>query len=149
MALPSQGVYPSKQEIDDYIALWRWVGYILGAPVFYMNNSLSAKAAMESVMLNALKPSNNSKILIQNILKALDNVSPIYASREWWEAGGRVLNGDELSDAIGLGSPSSYYRALIIGQCWTFKTMTFLTSSIPSVDRWWIEVSIVHFIVAF
>ncbi|KAJ5900031.1 hypothetical protein N7495_004775 [Penicillium taxi] len=139
MALPSQGVHPRGHEIDDYVALWRWIGHVIGAPVFYMESATKAKATMESVMLNALKPSDNSKILVQNILKALDNVSPIYASREWWEAGGRVLNGDELSDAIGLNQPSLYYRLLILGQCWTFKSLNYFTRSIPSVDLWWIE----------
>ncbi|KAL4805222.1 hypothetical protein BDV18DRAFT_161619 [Aspergillus unguis] len=139
MALPSQGVYPRQQEIEDYIALWRWVGYVIGAPVFYMDTATRAKAMMESVMLNAVKPSDNSRVLIQNILKALDNVSPIYASRDWWEAGGRVLNGDELSDAIGLGKPSLYYRTLIRSQSLTFKLLNYFTRSIPAVDRWWID----------
>lgn len=32
LALPRQGIYVRRQEALDYLALWRWVCYVLGTP---------------------------------------------------------------------------------------------------------------------
>lgn len=32
LALPRQGIHVRKQEALDYLALWRWVCYVLGTP---------------------------------------------------------------------------------------------------------------------
>lgn len=32
LALPRQGIYVRPQEALDYLALWRWVCYVLGTP---------------------------------------------------------------------------------------------------------------------
>lgn len=140
LGLPAQGIHVRRQEAEDYIALWRWVGHVIGAPVFYMDTVEHAKAAMESLMPICLQPTDNSRLLIANILKALDGVPPFYASRGWWEAGGRCINGDELSEAIGVAKPSLYYRLLILSQCFSFKTLSYTIRAIPSADRWMIKV---------
>ena len=32
LSLPRQGIWPKEQEVLDYIALWRYIGYLLGYP---------------------------------------------------------------------------------------------------------------------
>lgn len=141
VGLPRQGVFVSKNEVNDLLALWRWVGYVIGAPCEVLETPERAHAVMESIMWEARKPSKNSKILVANALEALDGVSPVYASKSYWAAGGRWLNGPELCDDLGIQKPSLYYTALIAGQCWLFIVSSYLSYLSPSFDRWKIKVS--------
>jgi len=52
MSFPRQGIWLRKQEIDDYIALWRYIAYVIGAPHEYVATSSKAKAMMESLFYN-------------------------------------------------------------------------------------------------
>jgi len=52
MSFPRQGIWLRKQEIDDYIALWRYIAYVIGAPHEYVATSSKAKAKMESLFYN-------------------------------------------------------------------------------------------------
>ncbi|KAH7016157.1 uncharacterized protein B0I36DRAFT_254466, partial [Microdochium trichocladiopsis] len=49
LQLPQQGVKPRQQEAEDYIALWRYVGYLLAVPTdAYFSGFEQAKTTMES-----------------------------------------------------------------------------------------------------
>lgn len=117
MALPRQGIFLTRQQIADYLALWRYVGYLLGTPVDWMATPEQAKMMMESVMTAEIQPSENSKILANNILTAEARVPPLYASREYLAAQAYRLNGTDLAGALGIDKPSLYYRALVWVQC--------------------------------
>lgn len=41
-----------KQEIDDYVALWRYIAYVIGAPQEYFATTSKSKAMMESLFYN-------------------------------------------------------------------------------------------------
>lgn len=141
LALPRQGIYVRHQEALDYIALWRWMGYVLGTPYDVLETPDKAHAAMDSMLYDCMKPTKNSRALAQNLVAALDGVSPIYAPREFFEAGTRYINGDALCDDIGLANPGLYWKAVVKGQCWLLMLMTYICRSIPSLDRYMIEVN--------
>ncbi|KAM5342964.1 hypothetical protein ACJ41O_013930 [Fusarium nematophilum] len=128
MALPRQGIFLTEQQITDYLALWRWVGYLLGTPVDWMATPAQAKAMMESVMTSEMAPSANSRILANNILTAEARVPPLHAPRELLAAQAYQLNGGDLAGALGIEKPSWHYRAVVWVQCFV---LFLLSSSYP------------------
>lgn len=140
LAMPRQGIYVRHQEALDYLALWRWVTHVIGAPSYVLDGPERALATMESIMYECLKPTANSRALAQNLVKALDGVAPIYVPKDYFEAGTRYVNGDEICDAVGIGKPSMYWKAVVRGQAWLLIVATYIGRSIPWWDRWQTEV---------
>ncbi|KAH6972192.1 hypothetical protein BKA56DRAFT_646241 [Ilyonectria sp. MPI-CAGE-AT-0026] len=136
LALPRQGIYVRHQEALDYLALWRWVGYVLGTPHWVLETPEKALASMESLLHDCLNPSRNSKVLAQNLVNALDGVAPIYEPKEFFEAGTRFINGNKMCDEIGLGKPGIYWDAVVRGQAWALMLVTYVSRSIPALDKW-------------
>jgi len=137
-SLPRQGIFPSTQEEKDYIALWRYVGWLFGTPTDpYMVDAANAKRTFESLILFEIDPSPTSQVLAYNLIAALSNSPPIYASPDMLCATARWLIGNELSDALGLGRPSSpwYYYSLMAGQCLVFIGGSYSTRILRSWDR--------------
>ncbi|OAQ96120.1 hypothetical protein LLEC1_05285 [Akanthomyces lecanii] len=112
LSLPRMGVFCTEQQIADYLALWRWVGYVMGTPVDWMSTPATAKAMMEAVLVSEIKPSSNSQIIANNILAAQTNSPPLYASRQFLAALAYRLNGEELATALNIARPNIWYRSL-------------------------------------
>lgn len=135
MSLPRQGVYLSEQQTADYLALWRWVGYIMGTPVEWMASPASAKAMMESIMTSEMDPSHKSQIIANNILTAEVGAPPIYASRPMLAALAYHLNGDDLASALAIDRPSAFYRAMAWLQIINLMIMSSSYPYLPQVMR--------------
>ncbi|KAF1991398.1 hypothetical protein K402DRAFT_322482 [Aulographum hederae CBS 113979] len=135
LSLPRQGLFLRKQEIEDYIALWRYVAYLVGCPHDSFSTPSKAKAIMESLLYYEIEPTKTGAILAQNIIASLSDNPPTYASASMLVASARWLNGEELCDRLGLIRPSLYYYMLMIGQCAFFCVMCYTYRSIPYLDR--------------
>ncbi|KAL1305055.1 hypothetical protein AAFC00_001993 [Neodothiora populina] len=136
LSLPRQGLYLREQEAVDYIALWRYVAYLIGCPhEGFFENTAQAKRIFESLLLYEIHPSPTSQVLANNIIKCLQDQPPGYASADFLIAGARWLNGNKLCDALGLPRPSLYYSLLMAGQCVFFCFWCYLYRAIPSWDR--------------
>ncbi|KAI1802563.1 hypothetical protein F4811DRAFT_389108 [Daldinia bambusicola] len=135
MGLPRQGIWLRKQEIADYLALWRYVAYLMGTPHDWMSTPESARRMMESLLVTEIKPSKASANLANNIIAGLQNQPPTYASREFLCAQTYWLNGRELSRELGIEEPSPYYTALVVGQCILFATFSYVNRSIGYLDE--------------
>jgi len=140
LGFPRQGIWLRKQEIEDYLAMWRLVAHYVGAPTEYFATVEEAKCIMESILLSEVEPTETSKILANNIISSLQSQPPSYASRDFLNASARWLNGNELADALGLGRPRSYYWALVAAQCILFCCVCYTYRSIPYLDRRKIQV---------
>ena len=167
LSLPRQGIWPSEQEKVDYIALWRYIGYLMGYPsrmaVEGYNKTLAnqpyteksphaaitinpdcftkvsmSKIMFESILMHELEPSPTSRLLANNILISLANRPPVHVSISMLAATTRWLNGDELSDALGIPRPSPYwyYTALAAGQCAFFSWMAALDATVVRLSRY-------------
>ncbi|KAJ4320058.1 hypothetical protein N0V84_006043 [Fusarium piperis] len=132
MALPRQGIHLTDQQITDYLALWRWVGYLLGTPVDWMATPAQAKVMMESVMTSEMAPSANSRILANNILTAEARIPPLHAPRELLAAQAYQLNGDDLAGALGIEKPRWHYRAIVWVQCAVLYWMSYTYPWLPT-----------------
>ena len=53
-SFPKMGIYTSKQEITDFIALFRYISYVTGTPNEYFETPEKAKAVMETMFLYEL-----------------------------------------------------------------------------------------------
>ena len=135
ISLPRQGIFPTTREIHDYIALWRLIALYTGTPTEPFATPTSARQHMESLMMNEIDPSPTSALLANNIIRALENIPPAYASRSFLEVNARWLNGNELCDALELGKPSAYYWCLMAGQCLFFMGLCYTYRSFETLDR--------------
>ncbi|QIW97109.1 hypothetical protein AMS68_002627 [Peltaster fructicola] len=136
LALPRQGIYMKKQEIADYVALWRYIAYMIGAPTEgYFDTVDNARRILDNIMLHEINPSPTSKILASNMIKALAGQAPSYASADFLIASARWMNGNELMDALGLPRPSIYYWALMAGQCAFFCFFSYAARLFPNWDK--------------
>jgi hypothetical protein len=140
LGLPRQGVYLTPQEEEDYIALWRLVGYYMGAPTEPFESAAKAKIVSESLLVNEFEPTDTGRILARNIAIGLENTAPIYASLEYMDALTRLLNGDQLSDELHIPKTSLYYKVLMWGYCFWVQVQAKTLPLIPAVDRHIIEV---------
>lgn len=139
LSLPRQGIYLRQQEIEDYIALWRYIGYLVGAPTEHFETPVKARRLTEALLLYEIQPTETSKILANNIIRSLEGQPPGFASADFLTASARWLNGNKLCDELGLIRPSLYYWALMAGQCLFFSFFCYTYRSVPSWDRKKIE----------
>lgn len=136
LSLPRQGIYLRQQEIEDYIALWRYIGHLIGCPTDgFFDTPLHAKRMMEALLLYEIHPTPTSRILANNVIKSLEGQPPGYASADFLIASARWLNGNDLCDELGLARPSAYYWSLMAGQCLFFCFFCYTYRSIPSLDK--------------
>ncbi|KAI1347034.1 hypothetical protein F5Y01DRAFT_330120 [Xylaria sp. FL0043] len=139
LQLPRMGVYPTKQEKEDYIALFRYLGYLLATPDEYFVTVDQAKATMESMLVHELKVTKTSRVVCFNFIKCLVDLPPFNVSREFIEAGSRVLNGDELCDQLEMGRPGWLSYACFRDHCWLVSALATAQRLSPTFDQWIIE----------
>jgi hypothetical protein len=135
ISLPRQLIFPTSQEITDYIALWRLIAHYTGTPTEYFATPAKAKAVMETLLYYEIDPSPTSATLANNIILALADTPPAYASTSFLTVNARWLNGNALCNALKLPKPHFYYWALMLGQCFFFAGICYTYRSIPSWDR--------------
>ncbi len=123
LQLHLMGIYPTKQETADYIALFRYVGYLLATPDEYFATIEQSKATMESMLLNEQKLTENSAVVGYNFVQCIKDLPPLGISAGFIEAGSRVLNGDELCDSLGFQRPSLVSYASFKGFCWFVRVL--------------------------
>lgn len=133
--LPQMGVFPTEQEKQDYIALFRYVGYLLATPTEYFASVAQAKATMESLLLHERSVTANSLIIGHNLMETVKDMAPFHISEGFIEAGSRVLNGDALSDSLGLGRPGMLAYACWKGHCWFVRVLALAQRWIPGADE--------------
>jgi hypothetical protein len=144
LGLPRQGIYLSRGEIEDYIALWRLVAYYMGTPTEPFAGVDRARAMMESLLISEIDPTEIGKVLAKNIILGLENTAPAYASKEFMEAMTRLLNGELLSDQLEIPRPNLYYRMLIWGYCFWVMAVSYIIPRIYFLDKAMIAVWRLH-----
>ncbi|KAH6607016.1 hypothetical protein Trco_003329 [Trichoderma cornu-damae] len=134
LQLPRMGVYPSEQETADYIAVFRYVGYLLATPDTYFASVARAKATMESMLVHELRITETSRVVGHNFVECVRDLPPLNMSAGFIEAGSRALNGDELCDSLGLGRAGLLAHACWRGHCWFVRGLALAQRRIPGVD---------------
>ncbi|KAK1959929.1 transcriptional regulator [Colletotrichum sublineola] len=127
--LPLMGISVPQQEIEDYVALWRYIGHVLGTPTDHFTSAARAKILMESMSFNERLVTDMSLVAGHNFVETVRDLPPVNLSAGFIEAGSRVLNGDALCDQLGMGRPGVYHYACFRGFCWLGRTLA-------AVQRW-------------
>jgi hypothetical protein len=135
LSFPRQGIFLRRREIEDYIALWRYVAWVIGTPTEWFETPESAKAIMECLLLYEIEPTETSKVLAYNVIDCLAGQPPSFTSAPMLIASARWLNGNELGDALGLPKSTLYYRMLMAGQCLVFMFLAYGYRYVKSWDR--------------
>lgn len=135
ISLPRQGIFLQQQEKEDYLALWRYIAYILGTPHEWFATQEKARGIMESLLYYEVNPSDMSRTMANNIVFALKEEPPTYVSADMLIASARWLNGNKLGDRLGLKRVSLYYWSLMAGQCLFFMCFSYFYRVFPSLDR--------------
>ncbi|KAL7917432.1 hypothetical protein ACQKWADRAFT_325742 [Trichoderma austrokoningii] len=133
--LPQMGVYPTLQEAADYIALWRYLGYLQGVPDGYFSSVAQAKVTMESMVLHELKLTPTSLIVGHNFVECVKDLPPVMISAGFIEAGSRMLNGHKVCDGLGFGRPGPLAYACWRGHCWFVGALALAQQWIPAIDE--------------
>ena len=137
--LPQMGVRPAEGEVDDFVALWRYIAYVIGAPEEYFSTTARAKVTMESLSYNELFVTPSSLVVGHNFVQALKDLPPMNISGGFIEAGSRRLNGDEICDQLGMGRPGWYPYACFQGHCWLVVMLAMAQRWFPSFEAWSVD----------
>lgn len=142
LQLHYMGIQPRPDEIRDYLALFRYINYIIGVNPVYFSTPESAKAIMQSCYAHELKLTETSKVVAYNFVRCVENLpAPLAISRGFIEAGSRWLNGHELCDQPDLGRPGFLSYIAFAGCCALVITMAWAQRIIPAFDRFIVQVS--------
>ncbi|KIW08046.1 uncharacterized protein PV09_00991 [Verruconis gallopava] len=133
--LPRQKIKMRKQEIADYIALWRYIAYLIGAPERFFATPDSAKKLQESMIYYELDPNENSRVLADNLLKSFIGQPPFYAPAGLINAAARCLAGEKLSNELGVAKVNLIWRGLWSGNTTMYKGYAYMCRSIPWFDK--------------
>jgi ER-bound oxygenase mpaB/B'/Rubber oxygenase, catalytic domain len=142
LQLPKMGIRPRPHEIEDYLALFRYIAYVIGARPEYFSTPKEAKAVMESCYYHELRMTETSQIVAYNFLGCVESLpSPLTVSRRFIEAGSRWLNGHEVCDELYLGRPGILSYIAFTGLCATVAIVACVQRIIPALDRFMVQVS--------
>ena len=122
--LPSFGIYPEQQEIGDFVALYRYLSYLLGTPDEYFSSPEQAQMTMQTMLSEKKAPSESSRKIAHSFIDCLADQEPLFVSRGFIEAGSRRMNPKQLCDDLALGNPSLIHYASFEGFRWTVRLLS-------------------------
>lgn len=138
--LPKIGINPVDDEIKDYVALFRYLGHLLGVPQVLFDTTGRAKKIMQLMMEHESQPSATSQTIARNFIQTITSTRPYKLSDGFVAAGSRVMNGDELCDKLNIPRPALLHYASFRGCCWLAITLCHLQRSCVAFDEFVINV---------
>ncbi|KAJ5151556.1 hypothetical protein N7492_009851 [Penicillium capsulatum] len=139
--LPKIGVKPDPQLVKEYLALYRYIAYLLGTPSEYFATVEQAKATMESIMFSEPGPTASSKVLTENFIEMIRDFPGVNISKSLIETGVRQMNNDQMADELGLSNPGYFFQALFRGYCGILVAISQMQHWVPFVDRFMTKTS--------
>ncbi|KAL4904635.1 hypothetical protein BDW74DRAFT_168249 [Aspergillus multicolor] len=140
------GIEPSAEERDGYIALFRYIAYLLGVPTSpFFETPESAKCVMESILTQDVTITATSRVIAFNFLQVATNLpKPFYVSLGFAALGSRAIYGDTLSDELELPRPGLVHTLAFHGFCVLVWVLAWLQRCVPGVDtaiiRFWRDI---------
>jgi len=105
------------QEQEQFLHLWRWIGFCLGVQLDVCANVATAKASLESIIMHILEPDDHSIALAHHVLRAPPSfIFPRFAFAFRAQLC-RLLLGPGLADALHLPNHPLYSpsRLCVVG----------------------------------
>lgn len=138
--LPKMGINPTEDEIKDYVALFRYLGHLLGVPQLLFETTSRAKTIMHFMMEHESQPSSAAQTIAQNFIQTITSTKPYKLSHGFVAAGSRSMNGDELCDRLDIHRPTLLHYATFRGCCWLAVTLCHLQRWCAALDEFVISV---------
>ncbi|KAL3452900.1 hypothetical protein BJX65DRAFT_265090 [Aspergillus insuetus] len=141
LQLPTFGSIPlDERQIADYIAVFRYLAYLLGTPTSYFETVEKAKCAMESFLIHEVRTTETSRTVAYNFLECVTNLpSPFSVSSGFVAAGSRWINGDALCDELELERPNIVYRLSFMGFVIFATVLAWVQKVLPGVDSFMVN----------
>ena len=106
----------TRQEEQDYLHLWRFIGLLIGVEPqnldMHVSSLEAARGALESLVVDLVRPTSRSQVITNNILQAVSMRPPIRLSHGVHCHLARVLLGSELADALAIPPPATISATL-------------------------------------
>ncbi|KAL2825130.1 transcriptional regulator [Aspergillus cavernicola] len=136
LQLPKFGSIPvTPGEVDDYIAVFRYLAFVLGTPTSYFETSEKAKCVMESMLVHEVRTTETSRVVAYNFVECVTNLPGVFrVSSGFVAAGSRWINGDGLCDELRLERPGLVYYLAFRGFCVLVTCLARVQRVIPAFD---------------
>ncbi|KAG0232724.1 hypothetical protein BGW41_001735 [Actinomortierella wolfii] len=132
------GVNMTPEECDDYLHVWRYIGYMMGVdPDFDPANSVErAEAILESIVMHVIDPTQSGGQLCAGLLQSMHGTSSSPLRLDPFKlhmAMAESLLGPQVWSLMGHSPTPSFYRLLVN------LVFTFLYVDLWSVSKmqWW------------
>ena len=124
----------TRREKEAYLHLWRYIGYLIGVQedVNPCTSIERAQGALESVVLHLLHPNERSKTLANHVLRAVSYRPPTDFSPQLHAQIARGLLGEELSDALQIGTEEDNLWVLFYAW-WIFLLLRLMALFMPFI----------------
>lgn len=117
--LPRLGIYLTKQEIEDFVALYRLLAHLLGVPTEHFSSVTRARKTMEDMKDGNSRPSESSRKITRAFINTFADKAPYNVSRGLIQAGIRMMNPAQVCDALGLEATGWTSYAAFLGLRWS------------------------------
>ena len=141
---PRLWIHPRVNEIEDFVALWRYLAYLLGVPNEHFASAVIAKETMDTLDQRKKVQCEASQRITHTFLDAFADRAPVNLSRGFLQAGIWAMNPVSTCDALEVPRPNIVHRStfvslkactalLIIAQkrVWFFDAMMQKVRSLP------------------
>jgi len=119
--LPRLGVHLTAQQAEDVVALFRFLGYLLGVPTDCFSSAARAKKTMEDIKDDSIAPGESSKKITRDFINAFADKAPYNISRGFIQAGIRSMNPAPVCDALGVKAVGWISYIAFAGLRWLVK----------------------------
>ena len=148
--LPQLWVYPTDSEKEDFVAFYRYIGYLLGIPTD-STDCLSSAAQAEQTMIalhaDRKPPSLASQKITRTFVKAVTDGPPYNLSEGFVNAGIRRMNPRSVCDDLMIGEPGwlPYIAFMTLSGC--VGLLTLVQSASAPLEQLMIKVRDVSILV--
>lgn len=138
--LPRMGIRPTDSEIEDYLALFRYLAHLLGVPQELFSSTDLARGIMHSMMENECRVTDTSRVIARNFIATITSSTPHKLSLGFIAAGSRCMNGHSLCDALDIPRPGLVDYATYLGCCWLAVALCHVQRAFGVCDRFFVLV---------
>lgn len=114
---PRLWVHPRANEIEDFVALWRYLAHLLGLPSEHFASAAIAKQTMATLDQEKKVQCEASQQITHTFLDAFADRPPFNLSQGFLRAGIRAMNSVSTCDALEVSRPGIVHRSTFV----TFK----------------------------
>lgn len=139
LQLPQFGIYLTEQEKQDYVALYRYLGYLLGVPHNYFASAERAHLVMAKIHEGKQSPQHASRKIAHAFISSLADRGPWPVSESFLNAASRSMNPEKLCDELEIDRPSCIYYLAFKGLLYLIRLLSILQKA-PTVNNQMIKV---------